>query len=93
MKCLRCQFDNRKGAKFCLQCGVIIELRCSRCNTLLPVAANYCDYCGKKLGEPSKDEKTSSVPESERKRVAVLFSDMSGYMAITERLDPEEVKE
>ena len=30
---------------------------------------------------------------SERKNVTVLFSDMSGYTAITERLDPEEVKD
>jgi class 3 adenylate cyclase/tetratricopeptide (TPR) repeat protein len=30
--------------------------------------------------------------ESERKLVTVMFSDMSGYTAMTERLDPEEVK-
>ncbi|MDA9761640.1 AAA family ATPase [Desulfobacterales bacterium] len=29
---------------------------------------------------------------SERKHVTVMFSDMSGYTAMTERLDPEEVK-
>jgi class 3 adenylate cyclase len=30
---------------------------------------------------------------SERKYVTVLFSDLTGYTSITERLDPEQVKE
>ena len=32
-------------------------------------------------------------PSSERKHVTVLFSDLSGYTAMSEKLDPEEVKE
>ena len=31
--------------------------------------------------------------EGERKQVTVLFSDLSGYAALSERLDPEEIKE
>jgi class 3 adenylate cyclase len=31
--------------------------------------------------------------EGERKHVTVLFSDLTGYTAMSERLDPEEVKE
>jgi class 3 adenylate cyclase/tetratricopeptide (TPR) repeat protein len=34
----------------------------------------------------------ASPEEGERKHVTVLFSDLSGYTAMTERLDPEEVK-
>jgi len=30
--------------------------------------------------------------DSDRKLVTVMFSDMSGYTAVTERLDPEEVR-
>jgi class 3 adenylate cyclase/tetratricopeptide (TPR) repeat protein len=33
------------------------------------------------------------VAEGERKQVTVLFSDLSGYTALTEKLDPEELKE
>ena len=40
---------------------------------------------------PSK--RYSPPTDSERKHVTVLFSDMSGYTAMTEKLDPEEVKE
>jgi class 3 adenylate cyclase/tetratricopeptide (TPR) repeat protein len=40
-------------------------------------------------------EKTQSIRslESERKHVTVMFSDLSGYTAMSEKLDPEEVKE
>jgi class 3 adenylate cyclase len=38
-------------------------------------------------------EEVKTVPEAERKLVTVLFSDVSGYTAMSERLDPEEVKE
>src|SRR3989304_5262202 len=31
--------------------------------------------------------------QGERKQVTVLFSDLSGYTAMSERLDPEEVRE
>jgi class 3 adenylate cyclase len=37
---------------------------------------------------------TSCTPiVSERKHVTVLFSDLTGYTAMSERLDPEEVKD
>src|SRR3972149_3875263 len=31
--------------------------------------------------------------QGERKQVTILFSDLSGYTAMSEKLDPEEVKE
>ena len=31
-------------------------------------------------------------PEGERKHITVLFSDLSGYTSLSEKLDPEEVK-
>ena len=34
-----------------------------------------------------------TAPEPERKHVTALFSDLTGYTALTERLDPEQVKE
>ena len=40
-----------------------------------------------------KAERAKPAGEAERKQVTVLFSDLSGYTAMTERLDPEEVKE
>jgi class 3 adenylate cyclase len=39
------------------------------------------------------EEKEVPEAEGERKYVTVLFSDLSGYTAMSERLDPEELKE
>ena len=36
--------------------------------------------------------KGTCVMDSERKLVTIMFSNMSGYTALTERLDPEEVR-
>jgi class 3 adenylate cyclase len=58
-----------------------------------PVGSKFCNACGKKLGEPSESKEAKPVIDGERKQVTVLFSDLSGYTAMSERLDPEEVKE
>jgi len=93
MKCVRCQFENEEGSKFCLECGGRLELQCPQCGKILPLAAKFCNGCGQRLEKVSETEKTVSQIESERKYVTVLFSDLSGYTAMSEKLDPEEVKE
>ncbi len=92
MECLKCQFENEKGAKFCLQCGAKLELDCAQCGKTFPISAKFCDQCGQRLGEVEKPETKVLEAEGERKQVTVLFSDLSGYTAMSERLDPEEVK-
>jgi class 3 adenylate cyclase/tetratricopeptide (TPR) repeat protein len=50
---------------------------------------NIAAYTPKHLAE--KILKTRSAIEGERKLVTVMFSDVSGFTAMSERLDPEEV--
>jgi class 3 adenylate cyclase/tetratricopeptide (TPR) repeat protein len=45
------------------------------------------------LKEAIAAETEVSTAEGERKHVTVLFSDLSGYTTMSEKLDPEEVKE
>jgi predicted ATPase/class 3 adenylate cyclase len=45
------------------------------------------------MEEVEAKEILASEAEGERKHVTVLFSDLSGYTAMSEKLDPEEVKE
>jgi class 3 adenylate cyclase len=93
MKCSKCQFENREIAKFCLKCGVRLEFICPQCGLKLPLHAQFCDECGQRLEEvPAKKRPLEDI-ESERKHVTVMFSDLSGYTAMSERLDPEEVKD
>ncbi len=60
-------------------------MKCPKCQFENPEGAKFCIECGHKFGE-------GLAIEGERKQVTVLFSDLSGYTAMSERLDPEEVK-
>jgi class 3 adenylate cyclase/tetratricopeptide (TPR) repeat protein len=93
MKCPKCQFENEEGSKFCLECGERLELQCPQCGKTLALVAKFCNGCGQKLAEGEETEKAVQETESERKHVTVLFSDLSGYTTMSEKLDPEEVKE
>jgi class 3 adenylate cyclase/tetratricopeptide (TPR) repeat protein len=105
MECPNCQLVNRAEAVFCLECGAELGIKCPGCEKSLPPGAKFCDACGQDLKQPQKPE--PQIPEpapakdtplskpiaSERKHVTAMFSDLSGYTAMSERLDPEEVKE
>ncbi len=66
---------------------------CPKCQTELPETANFCLKCGQRLNTGEQTSGFSPIPDAERKRVTALFSDLTGYTAMTEQLDPEEVKE
>jgi class 3 adenylate cyclase/tetratricopeptide (TPR) repeat protein len=68
-------------------------MNCPECNYELPDKANFCLKCGQALRASKQPFRPNFVPEAERKRITALFSDLTGYSGITERLDPEEVKE
>jgi len=93
MKCPRCRTVNRDGVKFCEECGTRFETECPACKSMIPLGKNFCGECGHKLKKPVNTAKTIRSIESERKHVTILFSDLSGYTALTEKLVPEEVKE
>jgi len=104
MKCPDCQFENREGVKFCEECGAKMEMQCPRCGCKVLPGRKFCGECGQKLtemitargAEPALEVEhkgTEPLPEAERKMTTILFSDMSGFTAMNEKLDPEEVKE
>ncbi|MGD9204874.1 MAG: adenylate/guanylate cyclase domain-containing protein [Desulfobacterales bacterium] len=87
ISCPKCGADNRFGNKFCDECG----------SNLKPVK-DASDQITKQKSPPVATRKeiiTTETPtiNGERKHVTVLFSDLTGYSAISEQLDPEEVKE
>ena len=68
-------------------------MECPKCQFVNPEDFQFCGKCGHRFFEPPEIERTLTAAEGERKHVTVLFSDLSGYTAMCERLDPEEVKE
>jgi class 3 adenylate cyclase/tetratricopeptide (TPR) repeat protein len=93
MKCPKCQAENPDTQKFCGQCGAKLEKVCPNCGEGNPPEYGFCGECGHNLTETAETEKKLPTVDSERKHITVLFSDLSGYTSMNERLDPEEVKE
>jgi class 3 adenylate cyclase/tetratricopeptide (TPR) repeat protein len=58
MKCPKCQFENREGAKFCKECGKKLELACPQCGNPYKPGARFCDECGQCL---TKAKETSPI--------------------------------
>ena len=61
---------------------------------------DFCGHCGTNLhdarsGLEPQPEPTIRrlIPEPERKTVTALFTDLCGYTAMTEKLDPEQIEE
>jgi predicted ATPase/class 3 adenylate cyclase len=96
MICYNCGLKiHNTNAKECHFCGVKFGSLCSNCKTPNPVMAKFCFSCGSQqsiIMEASSVQNYSVLAES-RKNVAVLFADISGYTALSEKLDPEIVRE
>ncbi len=68
-------------------------MKCPKCQSEIPDNSTFCLGCGGTLNQDIESKRKISTNDAERKYVTALFSDMSGYTALSEKLDPEEVKE
>ncbi|NJD04680.1 MAG: guanylate cyclase, partial [Ruminiclostridium sp.] len=96
MICFNCGLKLNSGNDSeCRFCGVKFSGKCAVCGFPNPQAARFCFNCGGKMASPdglSSVENFGTLAES-RKNVAVMFADVSGFTSLSERLDPEEVRE
>src|SRR5207245_9566997 len=104
MQCPTCRHDNPEGQKFCGECGARLSAAAPGAPST-PISsapatppgppavsdrfASPAGYTPKHLAEKILTSK--GALEGERKSVTVMFSDVSGFTAMSERLDPEEV--
>ena len=89
--CTTCGHDNAASAKFCAQCGSPLALACPSCGHSYVAGDRFCSECGTSLGVSAPP--ASVAPVSERRLVSVLFADLVGFTTLSERRDPEEVRE
>jgi class 3 adenylate cyclase/tetratricopeptide (TPR) repeat protein len=88
MTCPDCSADVLLADKFCGKCGHDLSKSTEAASL---EASEHDTQISESL--PEETIPTRIPAEGERKHVTVLFSDLSGYTAMSERLDPEEVKE
>src|SRR5712691_4098192 len=89
--CPACGVSNPPSNKFCGECGAPMTAA-APAPAAAAAPARYASpeaYTPKHLAEKILTSK--SALEGERKSVTVMFSDVSGFTAMSERLDPEEV--
>ncbi|HEU4319745.1 MAG TPA: adenylate/guanylate cyclase domain-containing protein [Acidimicrobiia bacterium] len=58
---------------------------CASCGFENPVGARFCNRCGNPL-------EVQDSRGAERRQITVVFSDLSGFTAMSEHLDPEDVQ-
>jgi predicted ATPase/class 3 adenylate cyclase len=70
-------------------------MRCSRCNAENPARAKFCLECGSPLtlAEAATAREPAASAGAERRQLTCLFCDLVNSVALSERLDPEELRE
>lgn len=85
-----------KSDMTCPGCGMSLPLQCADCKEFNPLYAKYCCNCGSQLQQNNYSinlRKSSGVLNENRRNVAVIFADVSGFTALSEKMDPEEIRE
>jgi adenylate cyclase len=79
-----------------MSCGAGLEGACPSCGASTQPDARFCIECGAALAESPESGTTAAPPArepaEERRQATILFADLSGYTAVSEQLDPEEIK-
>jgi class 3 adenylate cyclase/tetratricopeptide (TPR) repeat protein len=93
--CSRCEFKNPEGMRFCGGCGRPLTNVCPDCGVPCPAGSRFCGQCAAALDASQRPERLAMVgsPDAERRQVTVLFCDLVGSTQLSDKLDPEELRE
>ncbi len=94
VKCASCGELTPAAGRFCIHCAAPLQQTCPNCGAPVVAGARFCMQCATPLTVTAATSRPSG-PEalSERRLVSVLFADLVGFTALSERRDPEEVRE
>jgi class 3 adenylate cyclase len=85
MKCPKCQFENPDGMKFCVECGIKLEIACPECGFSNSPSFKFCGECGYDLATPTKrpdrvdyDQPQSYTPKHLAEKILTTRSSIEG---------------
>ena len=84
-RCPNCGFDNPPRFKFCGECGTALA---EQAPAAKPEAPGQ-----RRPPESSSAEAQPAPAQAERRQLTIMFCDLVGSTALSERLDPEELRE
>ncbi|MEM9488783.1 MAG: adenylate/guanylate cyclase domain-containing protein [Myxococcota bacterium] len=105
MVCSKCNFENAPHNRFCGGCGQPLVVVCSACGHENEPRNRFCGQCGHKLDSEAAAEPTPPAPAPtpapaperdapvERRQLTVLFCDLVGSTDLSDRMDPEDLRE
>src|SRR5438067_1276052 len=97
--CPSCGKENPAGQKFCGDCGAALAAVCPSCGSSNQPGQRFCGECGESLREAPPQTSEGARPQprpepvAERRLVTVLFADLVGFTAASEKRDAEETRE
>lgn len=99
VSCPNCGAAAPASQRFCGECGKSLRVKCPACGAENAPTFRFCGNCGSGLETPAAAPQPAAAgpaprPELEERRwVTVLFADLSGFTAMSEGMDPEDVKD
>ncbi len=89
--CLRCGFDNPTSSRFCGNCGNHIERRAENPTQNVELQGHLKAMVGTDLVD--RRPQVGYQGNGQRRKVTVLFSDLSDSTQLSEKIDPEDLYE
>ncbi len=91
LHCAACGQAQADNARFCGSCGAALPRRCDGCGATLAAGQRFCTSCGHPTDAMGVATPAAGEEPGERRHVTIVFSDLCGYTALNERVDPEDV--
>ena len=98
MQCQSCHAENHPTRQYCCACGALLSVACGHCRFANNLLDRFCGGCGRPLTAPQPIVVRSGLKDRlsvspERRLVTLVFVDLIGSTALSEKLDPEDVGE
>jgi class 3 adenylate cyclase/tetratricopeptide (TPR) repeat protein len=98
MLCPRCNEETFDAKRFCPSCGLSLVASCVSCGAQLIPGKNFCGDCGTPVtagitSTTNSEAISNEAPSAQRRLCSVMFVDLVGFTPLSEKRDPEEIRE